>query len=118
MPQFFHLLSSQIVDQARTGAAIIRVNNSVSQTTPGSEWAKFDGGTRQWLFDNGYRYDGAPDGKVPPEIDIIPVYDTPTKMHVRVPYSGDLANGIAPGDDTYGNSFPAFLAKYFMRRCR
>lgn len=116
---FFKLKSTSLADHAQTGAAIMRVSKSVFQSGPNSEWAKFDADTRKWLYDVGYRYTGTPDGTVPPTIDIIPVYDTPTKMHVRIPWSGDLEGAPRPEDETtYNGSFPAFLARYFMRRCR
>ncbi len=119
---FFRLKSTQLVDQVKTGDAIIRVSNSVFQSTPNSEWAEFNRDTREWLYKNGYLYEGAdalPDGRIPKTIDIIPVYDTPTKMHVRVPWAGDLNGAPAPPDEgSYGARFPVFLARYFMRRCR
>ena len=116
---FFHLNSNQLADQELTGDAIIRVSKSVFHSAGDSEWAKFEADTRGWLFDNGYRYDGTADGRVPASIDIIPVYDSPTKMHVRVPWKGDLTGAVVPPDEApYGGSFPAFLARYFMRRCR
>lgn len=116
---FFHLNSTQLADQEQTGEAIIRVAKSAFHAGHESEWAKFDTDTRGWLYDNGYRYDGTPDGRVPAGIDIIPVYDTPTKMHVRIPWKGDLTGTVPPLDEQpYGGSFPAFLARYFMRRCR
>lgn len=115
---FFKLRSASLADHAKTGAAIMRVSQSAFQSTPNSEWVKFDKDTRQWLYDNGYEYTGSADGKIPPTIDIVPVYDTPTKMHVRIPWAKDLENAPAPVDDTYNGSFPAFLARYFMRRCR
>lgn len=116
---FFKLKSPILSEQAKAGDAIIRVSNSVFQQGPTSEWAKFNANTRKWLFDNGYTYDGTADGMVPPEIDLVPVYDTPTKMHVRIPWAGDLVGGVAPvSEPTYGGSFPAFLARYFMRHCR
>ena len=116
---FFHLKSAQLADQEKTGEAIIRVSQTAFQTSDNSEWAKFEADTKGWLYNNGYRYDGTEDGRVPATIDIIPVYDTPTKMHVRVPWKGDLTGAVPPPDEQpYGGSFPAFLARYFMRRCR
>jgi hypothetical protein len=115
---FFKLKSAEPAEQAKTGNAIIKVSNSVFQFGPDSEWAKFDKDTRKWLFDNGYLYLGTPDGKVPANIDIIPVYDTPGKMHIRVPWHGDLENAPAPQTESYGGSFPVFLAHYFVRKCR
>lgn len=114
---FYKLKSTSLADNGITGAAIIKVSKSVFQ--PNSEWSKFNQNTRQWLKDNGYTYPGTPDGMAPPDIDIIPVYDTATKMHVRVPWAGDLDNAPAPVDEpSYGGNFPAFLARYFIRRCR
>jgi hypothetical protein len=115
---FFKLKSAVPAEQAKTGEAIINVSKSVFQTGAHSEWAKFNKDTRKWLFDNGYQYLGTADGKIPPEIDIIPVYDTPTKMHVRIPWHGDLENVPAPQNESYSGSFPVFLAHYFMRKCR
>jgi hypothetical protein len=113
---FFKLKSPVPAEQAKVGAAILKVSQSVFQYGPTSEWAKFDKDTRAWL-DTYYTYTGSADGKIPKEIDIIPVYDTPTKMHVRIPYHGELENGVVPPTDTYA-SYPVFLAKYFMRHCR
>jgi hypothetical protein len=115
---FFKLKSVAPTDNEATGKAIINVSKTVFQFGPTSEWAKFDKDTRGWLFKNGYQYLGSADGRVPPEIDIIPVYDTPTKMHVRIPYHADLENPPPPDNESYGGSFPVFLAKYFMRKCR
>ncbi|HEY6918146.1 MAG TPA: hypothetical protein VI412_02740, partial [Tabrizicola sp.] len=71
-------------------------------------------------------YDGAdagPDGRIPDHIQIIPVYDTPNRMHVRVPWAGDLVNPPQiPDEPAYGHPnsvrFKVLLARYFMRKCR
>jgi hypothetical protein len=117
--EFIKLKSEVLTEQKKTGDAIIKVSQSVFQTGPTSEWEKFDKDTRKWLFDNGYIYTGTPDGKIPPEIEIVPVYDTPTKMHVRVPWHGDLENPPPVVDERpYNGIFPVLLARYFMRKCR
>ena len=117
--EFYKLKSRALPDNIVTGKAIIKVSKSAFQNTPNSEWLKFSQNTRKWLKDNGYIYPGTADGMAPPEIEIIPVYDTATKMHVRVPWIGDLENAPPPAEEpTYGGEFPAFLARYFIRRCR
>jgi hypothetical protein len=113
---FFRLKSDSQAEQQKTGKAIVKISKSVFK--PNSEWAKFDKDTRKWLFDNGYRYDGTKDGKIPANIEIVPVYDTPTKMHVRIPWHADLKFPKGkPKEDVYGDH-NVLLAKYFMRRCR
>ena len=117
--KFFKLKSEVLTEQRKTGEAIIRVSQSAFQTGPASEWEKFNGDTRTWLFENGYFYLGTDDGRIPPEIDIVPVYDTPNKMHVRIPWHGDLENPPPVEDERpYNGSFPVLLARYFMRKCR
>ena len=117
--EFYKLKSTAIPDNANTGRAIIKVSKSAHQNTPNSEWVKCTQNTRKWLKDNGYEYPGTADGMAPPEIELVIVYDTATKMHVRVPWIGDLENAPIPGiEPSYGGSFPAFLARYFIRRCR
>ena len=125
MSGFFVLKSAALPDQVATGRAIMKVSQSVFTTSPGSEWQKFNADTRGWLHRNGYIYtgpDAGPNGEIPPTIDIVPVYDTPTKMHVRVPWAGDLENPPLVQDEaSYGmgpNRFPVLLARYFMRKCR
>ena len=113
------LKSGSVADHAKTGAAIIRVSKTAFQNTPNSEWAAFNSNTRDWLHQHGYIDPDTIDGKVPVGVDIIPVYDTPTKMHIRVPWIGDLESAPNPEDElTYSHNFPAFLARYFIRRCR
>lgn len=113
-------------EQEKTGKAIVKVAKSAFKNTPNSEWKKFDADIRKWLYDNGYRYTDRADGnlapgasgKIPANIDIVPVYDTPTRMHVRIPWSGDLVNPPKPKEESYTPNFNVFLARYFMRRCR
>jgi hypothetical protein len=109
--------------QEKTGAAIIRLSKSVFDRSPTSEWAKFNSDTRAWLFNNNFKYSETADGRVPPGLDIIPVYDTETKMHVRIPYHKNLeAAATLPFADeaTYGvgDRFSVLLSRYFMRSCR
>ena len=126
MVGFFNLKSDALADQVATGEAIMRVSKSVFKTTAGSEWKKFNDDTRGWLHANGYRYDGpgaGPDGEIPDSIEIVPVYDTPNRMHVRIPWAGDLTPAPKIEDEpSYGNSnalrFKVVLARYFMRKCR
>jgi hypothetical protein len=128
MVGFFNLKSSSLADQEKTGEAIIKVSKSAFRDTPTSEWKKFNDNTRQWLFDNGYRYDGpgaGPNGEIPESVQIVPVYDTPNRMHVKVPWAGDLKTPPTFADEpTYGNAnatnlrFKVLLARYFMRKCR
>jgi len=126
MVGFFNLKSSNLEDQRETGAAIMRLSRSVFQDGEGSEWAKFNADPRKWLFYAGYRYDGpgaGAQGQIPDTVTIVPVYDSPNIMHVRIPYKGLLENPPAVQDEpTYGgtpaNRFPVLLARYFMRHCR
>jgi len=68
MVGFFHLKSASLVEQKKTGEAIMRVSRTVSQNTPESERKKFKDDPRAWLHKAGYRYDGPdawPDGEIP-----------------------------------------------------
>ena len=68
MVGFFHLKSASLVEQKKTGEAIMRVSRTVSQNTPESERKKFKDDPRAWLHKAGYRYDGpdaGPDGEIP-----------------------------------------------------
>ncbi len=108
------------------GEAIMRLCKTVFQSGHGgheTEWQKFERDPAAWLYSYGYRLDtpGAPaDGSVPPTVlRIVPVYDTPHTMHVRVPYHGNVDPTIVPPDGSeYGADFEAFLASYFTRHCR
>ena len=73
-----------------------------------------------WLYDNNYSYSGTKDGKVPHTIDIVPVYDTDTKMHVRIAYyeNLELPHGYVVHDDHFHGDFNILLSRYFMRSCR
>jgi hypothetical protein len=125
MVGFFKLKSDSLADHEATGEAITRVSKSAFRDTPNSEWKKFNDNTRQWLFDNGYRYDGpgaGPNGEIPDSVEIVPVYDTPNRMHVKVPWAGDLKTFAVKDEDSYGTSnkvrSKVVLARYFMRKCR
>ncbi len=126
MVGFFKLKSDALSDQAATGEAIMRVSKSVFKDSPTSEWKKFNDDTRGWLHANGYRYDGpgaGPDGEIPDDVEIVPVYDTPNRMHVRIPWSGILKTPPQVEDEpNYGATqavrFKVLLARYFMRHCR
>jgi hypothetical protein len=126
MVGFFKLKSSSLTDQAATGDAILKVSETAFRDTPGSEWKKFNDDTRGWLHTNGYRYEGAgagPNGEIPASVEIVPVYDTPNRMHVRVPWYEILKNPpVVEDEPSYGPSqpvrFKVLLARYFMRHCR
>lgn len=108
------------------GKAIVRVSESVFKTGVGAaetEWQKFERDPAAWLYKHGYRLSGtaAPaDGSFPPNVlRIVPIYDTPHVMHVRIPYRGNIDTTITPPDGSeYGADFDAFLASYFTRQCR
>ena len=125
MTGFFKLKSDIVADHAATGEAITRVSQTAFSTDPNSEWWKFNANTRQWLIENGYQYETA-EGKVlkeiPADIEIVPVYDTPNRMHVKVPWSGDLVTHKVKEELDYGNTdevrSKVVLARYFMRKCR
>jgi len=122
---FFKLRSDNAADQTDAGNGIIAVSNTVFDDGPNSEWVKFNANTRKWLFDHHFRYvdgngDLIGDGRIPSKIQVVPVYDSATVMHVRIPWKGDLAQAAAgpvQAELAYPN-FPAFLARYFMRKCR
>jgi hypothetical protein len=126
MVGFFRLKSGALVDQRDTGEAIMRLMRAVGDESPGSDWAAFKADPKAWLFKAGYRYDGAgagPNGEVPADIKLVPVYDTEDTMHVRIPWKGvlDVPHEVLD-EPTYGapgpNRFPVLLARYFMRKCR
>jgi hypothetical protein len=129
MVGFFNLKSGSLVDQRKTGDAIMRLMRSVGQDVPGSEWKAFKDDPKAWLYKAGYRYEGpgaGPNGEVPATKTLIPVYDTETTMHVRVPWKGVLdipeVTQNARNEPSYGATpqvrFPVLLARYFMRQCR
>jgi hypothetical protein len=126
MVGFFKLKSDALADHVATGEAIIKVSKSAFKTTPNSEWRKFNDDTRGWLHANGYRYEGpgaGPNGEIPDSVEIVPVYDTPNRMHVKVPWVEDLANLPPVFDEpSYGGTqkvrAKVVLARYFMRKCR
>jgi hypothetical protein len=125
MAGFIKLKSNSLTDQAKTGEAIQKVAKSVFKTSGDSEWKKFDEDTRGWLHDNGYVYEGpgaTADGKIPEHIEIVPVYDTPNRMHVKVPWAEDIKVHDFEDEPTYGSTdavrSKVILARYFMRKCR
>lgn len=126
MVGFFKLKSDALADQEKTGEAIMKVAKSAFKDSDTSEWRKFNDDTRGWLHANGYRYDGpnaGPDGEIPDDVEIVPVYDTPNRMHVRIPWHGILKTPpVVEDEPSYGNSqsvrFKVLLARYFMRHCR
>lgn len=108
------------------GNAIIALSDSVFKTTPDSEWAKFVVDPHKWLFDNNYRYVDKNyveigDGRIPASLELMPVYDSETRMHIRIPYRQTLRDAqVNPlqEEPNYQRQFPAVLAHYFMRSCR
>jgi hypothetical protein len=126
MPGFIVPKQNLINKLAESGRAIIRLSQSAAQTPPGAEWVAFEADPKAWLYANGYHYiatDGAPGTPIPANIDIVPVRDTATKMHVRIPYAPDLASPpVPPATESYGmnedSRFPVLLARYFVRKCR
>lgn len=126
MVGFFSLKSASLSEQVKTGEAIMKLSESVFDNDPRSEWLAFDADPKRWLHRAGYRYDGpgaGPNGEIPDSVTIVPVYDSPTVMHVRIPWKELLVNPPQVEDEpTYGqpgpNRFPVLLARYFMRHCR
>jgi hypothetical protein len=109
------------------GQAIVRLSQSVFKAGVGraeSEWQVFDRDPAAWLYANGYRLLDHPqspaNGAILPNlVRILPVYDTPTTMHLRIPHIGNIDTTITPPNgDEYGDSFDDFLASYFTRQCR
>ncbi len=127
---FYKVKSTDKVDNVFAGNGIIGVAETVFQ--PHSEWSKFDADPKKWIYDHNYRYyndDGTaytkhgwdkPHGYTPDELQLVPIYDTKHRMHVRVPHYDNLENAPAeiPQEPPYNGGFPAFLARYWMRRCR
>lgn len=109
-----------------TGKAIMSVSETAFQGGPNTEWAKFQSSPHQWLYNHNYRYvglDNKPigDGRIPADIRIVPVYDEPKLMHVRIPWKETLKQAATVAVDEepdYQGQFPALLAHYFMRSCR
>lgn len=126
MVGFFSLKSANLGDQRATGEAIMRLSRSVFDDSPGSEWAAFNADPHGWLYAAGYRYDGPGAGakkRIPKSVTLVPVYDTNTLMHVRIPWKGLFDTPpVVQDEPTYGTTddtrFPVLLARYFMRHCR
>lgn len=126
MAGFFNLASAEPRDQAKTGRAIMQLMRSVGDASPGSEWLVFKADPKAWLWKAGYRYDGpgaGPNGEVPANIKLVPVFDSADTMHVRIPWKDtiDPPQQVKKTDD-YGanvpNRLPVLLASYFVRQCR
>ncbi len=109
------------------GKAIIRLSETAFKKGPGAtetEWQTFEKDPAAWLYRYGYRLGPVgltADGSIPPAIlRIQPVYDTPHVMHVKVPWAGDIDRNVTiPTSSEYtAGDFDAFLASYFVRRCR
>ena len=126
MVQFFKLRSAKVEDQVATGKSIMAVCNSVFNSAKDSEWDQFNANPRAWIS-RYYDYCTAAgetigDGSIPSDITIVPVYDSETHVHVRIPWRGDLKATMAAMEgedkDEYPGGFPAELARYFLRKCR
>jgi hypothetical protein len=127
---FYRIVSTNHSIRESAGAAIIALSNSVNK--PNSEWSKFNADPKKWIYSQGYRYhnkDGTmykkagwahPDGFTPDELKIVPIIDTETTMHVRIPFHTNLEvpAGTQIENDDYHNKFPVLLSNYFMRSCR
>jgi hypothetical protein len=127
MTGFFKLKSTALSDQRIAGEAIIRLISSVGDRSAGSEWVSFEANPKAWL-EKHYIYTGpeaGPNGEIPATLQLVPVYDTETKMHVRIPWKGNVNPRPRPeeiaAEASYGTGetkFPVLLARYFMRKCR
>jgi hypothetical protein len=123
---FIKLVSDNLSKSLPAGEGIIKVADSVFKSGPNSEWAKFVVDPHQWLFNHHYRYYENStrmigDGKIPASLELIPVYDTETRMHIRIPLAKSLKNvpvSEVPPGPLYDGKFEAVLAHYFMRSCR
>ena len=124
MVGFFKLKSDALADQVATGEAIMRVSKSAFKDT--AAWEMFNVDIRGGLPANGQGCVGhgaGPNGEIPDSVEIVPVYDTPNRMHVRIPWSGLLKTPPKVEDEpSYGGPqnvrFKVLLARYFMRHCR
>ncbi len=129
---YFKMNSANPASDIAAGKAIIDVSTSVYRNESDSAWVPFITDTKKWIFDRGYRYHhndgtlhpahgGKPAGYAPDDLEIVAVHDSEKRMHVRVPWHGNLTN-VQPGDipatETYSGGFPTLLARYFMRSCR
>lgn len=124
---FFNLKNGSLTDHRDTGDLILKLARSVGIAAPPNEWTEFKADPKAWLHKAGYRYDGpgaGPDGEIPATVNIVPVYDTATTMHVRVPFKDKLTPTPVVKDESYGSGasddarFKVLLARYFMRQCR
>ena len=128
MGGFFYLKSGTLSDQRETGEKIMKMIRSVGDESEGSEWKAFKADPKAWLFKAGYEYrdpGAGPDGRIPANLKLVPVYDTEDTMHVRIPWKGVLdgfvETQIPDQEQGYGQGnakLPILLARYFMRKCR
>ena len=120
-------------DRTTAGEEIIKVSATAMQKSAGpakTPWQVFDEDPAAALHRWGYRLvstnaPGDPpvpaNGTIPSNLlRIVPVYDTPHTMHVRVPWHGFIDRSVVPPNEfsDYEGSLPAFLASYFTRHCR
>ncbi|WP_309665403.1 hypothetical protein [Tabrizicola sp.] len=127
MVGFFYLKSSTLTNQRDTGKKIMDLIKDVGDESEGSTWKAFKADPKAWLFEAGYEYRGqgaGPNGEIPNNLKLVPVYDTEDTMHVRIPWKGVL-EGFDPDqledEKGYGQGpakLPILLARYFMRKCR
>ncbi len=123
---FIKLVSSNPNVAISAGRGIMALSDSVFKTGANSEWAKFVVNPHQWLYNNNYRYVDKDHveigtGKVPDSVELVPVYDSATRMHIRIPWKQTLRDAQATplqDEPNYQRQFPAILAHYFMRSCR
>lgn len=123
----YHIKNPADLDARKAaGKAIIRLSETVFKTGVGgteTEWQVFDRDPAAWLYRYGYRLDApgvAVNGAISPNlVRLVPVYDTPHMMHLRVPCRENIdPTLIPPSGDEYAADFDAFLASYFARQCR
>ena len=123
---FIKLASNNPSVALPAGRGIIALSESVFNYGPNSEWVKFVVNPHEWLYDNNYRYVDKNyaeigNGKIPETLELMPVYDSATRMHVRIPWKQTLRDAQATplhDEPNYQRQFPAILAHYFMRSCR
>ena len=123
---FIKLASNNPSVALPAGRGIIALSESVFNYGPNSEWVKFVDNPHEWLYDNNYRYVDKNyaeigNGKIPETLELMPVYDSATRMHVRIPWKQTLRDAQATplhDEPNYQRQFPAILAHYFMRSCR
>jgi hypothetical protein len=118
MPIYKLIKQDPVVEQ-ELGKAIFELSRAPFSST-NKTWVDFNKDARAWLNGWGFRnLDVNPPAPIPASVDVVPVYDTSTKVHVVIPWWPDLqATPAFVQDDTYGGDHQVFMARYFMRRCR